>query len=335
MSILSNYDSFDNEMQHLKGIVLEATRATRIMHSEKVQTLWSGYGEIKRYFLEGGTYPSVIVKHIRWPEESNHPRGWNTAISHQRKLKSYQVETNWYRHFASQTDSSCKVPQVLDVKGDSNEVVLMMEDLNPSGYHIRLTPKEVSLEDVKNCLTWLANFHATFMESVPEGLWPIGTYWHLETRPDEWKKMENEELKAAASKIDSKLNQAQFQTLVHGDAKLANFCFSADDRVAAVDFQYVGRGCGMKDVAYLISSCFDDETSAIYEEELLSHYFSSLSESWDTAIDFQSVKEEWLILYPYAWADFYRFLDGWSPGHWKMHGYSEKLTQQVLNDLSS
>ena len=81
-------------MKWIEEYVLSATGATAINNKQSVQTLWSGYGEIKRYFLKGGTQPSVIVKHIQLPENSHHPRGWNTEISHQRKLKSYQLETN-------------------------------------------------------------------------------------------------------------------------------------------------------------------------------------------------------------------------------------------------
>jgi len=313
--------------------ILKTTAASAILSSESVQTLWSGYGEIKRYELEGGQYPSVIVKHIQWNDAGEHPRGWNTDISHQRKLKSYQVERQWYQHYAHRTNSDCKVPECYHAIEAGDELLLIMEDLDASGYHLRLDPDAVTISDAKNCLSWMAHFHARFMGVTPEGLWPVGTYWHLDTRPDELEKMTNISLKKAAEGIDEKLYKAKYQTLVHGDAKLANFCFSEKDAVAAVDFQYVGKGCGMKDVAYLISSCFDEETCEKYADELLSYYFKMLEVALDKSADIQLIKKEWSELYHYAWADFYRFLDGWSPGHWKMHGYSKRITEQVIKAL--
>lgn len=321
-------------MLELNKEILITSGASAIVRTQSVQTLWSGYGEIKRYFLDGGKYPSVIAKHIQLPDGSQHPRGWNTPLSHQRKLKSYQVERSWYQEFARHTDNLCRIPHSYRTVAEGNELLLIMEDLNASGYHIRLDPDEVTLEDAKSCLTWLAHFHAKFMGAAHQGLWPVGTYWHLDTRPDEWGRMEDVSLKHAAKAIDDRLKNAKYQTLVHGDAKLANFCFSETGPVAAVDFQYVGRGCGVKDVAYFISSCFDEEDCEKHEGELLNHYFQQLETALDNSDDYQEINEEWRRLYPYAWADFYRFLDGWSPGHWKMHDYSKRLTEQVIDELN-
>jgi aminoglycoside phosphotransferase (APT) family kinase protein len=321
-------------MPPIASQILRCTDATAIRNIVHVQTLWSGYGSIKRYILEGGKYPSVIVKHIELPESGKHPRGWNTDLSHRRKIKSYAVESYWYEHYARLTGAACKVPQLLHTEAKGSMRLLIMEDLNTLGFPKRLTPDTVSLATAKNCLTWLARFHAKFMQVPPKGLWEIGTYWHLETRPDEWAKMNHLPLQQAASAIDQRLNEATFQTLVHGDAKLANFCFGPEDQVAAVDFQYVGKGCGIKDVAYFISSCFSEEACENYEDELLRHYFDALELALDSHIDFQSVKKEWTELYNFAWADLYRFLDGWSAGHWKMHGYSERLTRSVLEELN-
>ena len=49
--------------------------------AERVQSLWSGYGEIVRVQLEGAAVPSVIVKRVEPPTEADHPRGWNTDLS--------------------------------------------------------------------------------------------------------------------------------------------------------------------------------------------------------------------------------------------------------------
>ncbi len=320
-------------MIHVQELILKLTHATAISHEETVQKLWSDYGVIKRYHLTGGKCPSIIVKHIQLPEKQQHPKGWNTSVSHQRKLQSYQVERHWYQNYAKETSEFCRVPICFEAIEKRNNLLLVLEDLNASGFHLRNNPETITILQAKNCLSWLAHFHAQFMGKAPEGLWPVGTYWHLATRPDEWNQMANLPLKEMAVEIDEHLNQAKFQTLVHGDAKLANFCFSEQDEVAAVDFQYVGRGCGMKDVAYFISSCFEEEACAQNESELLQHYFNQLEVAMANDVDFPDLKEEWSNLYRYAWADFYRFLDGWSPGHWKMHSYSENISQKVIREL--
>jgi thiamine kinase-like enzyme len=133
------------------------------------------------------------------------------------------------------------------------------------------------------------------------------------------------------------LHAGRFHTFVHGDAKLANFCFSEDaTRVAAVDFQYVGGGCGMKDVAYFIGSCLYEDQCEQHEAALLDFYFGALTEALQSrgrVVDPKAIEREWRDLYPVAWTDFHRFMKGWSPGHWKIHSYSERLVQQVLAQL--
>ena len=215
-------------------------------------------------------------------------------------------------------------------------ILLLLEDLNVAGFAERR--RSVTDIEVDACLSWLANFHATFMGDQPEELWTVGTYWHLATRPDELEALDDSRLKAAASELDRRLSDSQFQTFVHGDAKLANFCFSADGTsAAAVDFQYVGGGCGMKDVAYFISSCFDEDECERRESALLDRYFEFLRKALERSsrtIDSRvELEAEWRELYPVAWTDFFRFLQGWSPGHWKAHRYSKRLAAEVLESL--
>ena len=89
------------------------------------------------------------------------------------------------------------------------------------------------------------------------------------------------------------------------------FFEDAGNAVAAVDFQYVGGGCGMKDLAYFVGSCLDEVACESRESEILEVYFGALFKACDRlnkAIDFNALEAEWRQLYPMAWADFYRFL---------------------------
>lgn len=320
-----------------KARILKETNSLELVMLEKIQTLWSNYGAIYRAQLAGGKHSSVIVKLVKLPKKGIHPRGWNTDTSHQRKIRSYDVEINWYKRFGKETNEYCTIPKHFGSWKLPEESVLILEDLDSIGYPKR--KKTVSLQELNICIKWLANFHAVYMQKEAKELWEVGSYWHLDTRWDEWNQMQDHALKDAAVAINDILNQAKYKTIIHGDAKLANFCFSnAGKRVAAVDFQYVGKGCGMKDFAYLLSSCLDEGECAQYENALLKYYFDSLHKALDfhqLTIDFEELKREWFSLYKYAWADFYRFLDGWSPGHWKINSYNKGLKKLVIEELNN
>lgn len=279
----------------------------------------------------------MIAKLIAPPDKSHHPRGWNTDLSHQRKLKSYEVEKAWYRRWNQLCGASCRTPTAFSIATQHGEQLILMEDLDAVGFSVR--KEQLNQRGVLLCLSWLANFHATFMGQQPKGLWKSGTYWHLGTRPDEFKAMGSGKLKNKAKSIDEALNQCTFQTFVHGDAKVANFCLSRNLKsVAAVDFQYVGGGCGMKDVAYFLGSCLSAAQLEKSANEFLNYYFKQLEAALkerNSDISFPAVKAEWRRLFPYAWADFHRFLMGWMPGHWKINRFSEQMVEQVISELRS
>jgi len=322
-------------MKNVKDFILSVTKASNCEEVEVIQSLWSGYGKIARYQLTGVEAKTVIVKHIIFPTETNHPRGWNTNNSHIRKVKSYQVETVFYENYNSICTHECKTPKLLGSTTVGEEQVIILEDLDAAGFPIRKSV--LTFDQVKVCLKWLANFHATFLNVKPDNLWEVGTYWHLETRPDEFAEMNASPLKQAASAIDDLLNNCKHQTFVHGDAKVANFCFSEDmTKVAALDFQYVGGGCGMKDVVYLMGSCLLENECKNFEKELLVHYFNQLENALSKNskhLNFNQLKTEWSFLFPIAWADFERFLMGWMPTHQKINGYSKLKVEEALKQI--
>lgn len=306
----------------------------KILNIDKIQSLWSDYGGIYRLRLNDAKIPSIIVKCITLSENGNHPRGWATNLSHQRKIKSYQIENHWYENYASSLPESVKVPDLLYSENRPPVQVLVMEDLSICYPTLK---QYCTLNEAKTVIKWLAQFHAHFVNSTAEGLWATGSYWHLETRPDEWNAMKDSPLKRRAKDLDHALSQAKFQTIIHGDAKVANFCFGQNDKVAAVDFQYVGKGVGVKDLAYFIGSCFTDEECELYENELLNYYFDELR----NALHKKSFKEagdlekEWRELYPVAWADFNRFLLGWLPNHQKLHAHALSKNKIALDYLDA
>ncbi len=283
------------------AFVREVTRARGISHFERVQSLWGGYGELLRVHLERATLASVIVKWVTAPHEL---RSGADRVSDARKRRSYEVETEFYASHAARGEPSCRVPRRIGHRLVGDECILVLEDLGTAGYTRReRNPTGASLEA---CLAWLASFHATFVGKAPGGLWPVGTYWHLDTRQQELERMQNAGLKARAHELDHALSSAHYRTFVHGDAKPDNFCFTADGRaVAAVDFQYVGGGVGVKDVAYLL-----DGLSPRDEARALETYFAELRVRLEEDVA-APLEREWRTLYPMARDDFHRFLDGW------------------------
>lgn len=311
----------------LTALIAEASAAAAVRRVERIQSLWSGYGELFRAHLEGARDPSVIVKWVKPPEA---PRGGE--ISDARKRRSYEVETSFYRDYGALTSDACRVPAFVASRVSGGERILILEDLDAAGFRARrqvATPSEMDA-----CLAWLASFHATFLGTEPEGLWEVGTYWHLATRPDELAAMDDDELRQAAPLLDRELAACTYKTLVHGDAKLANFCFSpSTPAVAAVDFQYTGAGCGMRDVAYLLGRNFESDAA---EQRHLDHYFRLLRAELTkrgARVDLEALEAEWRPLYPIALADYYRFLAGWAKPRWEGDARGQRLVREVLRGL--
>lgn len=286
-------------MDQLLPWIAELCGAERARRGKRIQSLWGGYGELWRIELGGADVPSVVVKWVKPPAAAARA----SERSHRRKCRSYQIETTFYRSHASRCDDTCRVAALRGSRSDSSEWLLVLEDLDASGFPER--KRAPNANELDACLAWLAAFHARFVGVAAEGLWKTGTYWHLATRPDELAAVADPALRAAAPGWDRTLSAATFQTLVHGDAKPANFCFAPRGRgVAAVDFQYVGGGCGMKDVAYLLHG----ESS---ERRHLDAYFTHLRAALTPEHDFVALEREWRALYPVAQSDFARFLAGW------------------------
>lgn len=286
--------------------IANALGARRARKRERIQSLWSGYGELFRVELDGGPHRTAVVKWVRPPASAS------SDVGNARKLRSYTVERAFYESYAPRCDETCRVAALLASRiGERGEQMFVLEDLDAAGFDGRTD--EGSDAQLDRALAWLGSFHARFLGDAATGLWPTGTYWHLETRRDELAAIADRELRDAAESLAARLGGARFQTIVHGDAKDANFCFGAAG-VAAVDFQYPGRAPGIVDVAYLLYGRADEPSDSI-DHRRLDRYFAHLRSALGDGAD--AIEAEWRALYVAARLDFCRFLAGWRPSMWR------------------
>ena len=306
-----------------------------------------------------------MVKHVAAPRSSK-----NTQLSFgdRRKADSYQVEANFYENLAPRLLENeilgCPIPTPYLVQRDAgkskNEIVICMSYVDNSN------AKDVVSDDdeaVQAMLSWLAAFHAAYWGSaavdaiVDEiGLQKQGTYWHLETRPDEHAAMSNSgwqgRLKRAAKAIDDQLKRNDsMQCLIHGDAKDANVLYNRvvgvnnekKLQVTMVDFQYCGKGPPTKDLAYYFISSVSPEN----EDQAVEFYLQQLTQNLAAkaaaaAADDSSATgsappppptmHELKASMDLAYCDFYRFMCGW--GFWGAGGKDgQERVQRILDRL--
>ncbi len=306
--------------------LLRQSGARSITGTTLIQSLWGGYGQLLRVNLTGGPFESVILKRMVPPDRAR-------DIGDQRKRRSYQVEQAWYLGRSKECDDGCRVAKCLGTQQLKNSSLLLLEDLNCAGFFPMRPPNR---DQIGSMLCWLACFHARFFQERPAELWKQGGYWHLDTRPSEYANMPSGILKEKAAAIDRKLKNARYQTILHGDPKPANFCWNARGDAAAVDFQYVGAGCGIRDVAYVLDCWLEESGKPSQADEWLELYFTTLKTSLKRHhnADCEEIESEWRQLFPVAWADFSRFLQGWGNSG-QLGRYSQQQLNQALTILEA
>ncbi len=295
-----------------------------------IQSLWAGHGHLYRAKATGSGVNSIIIKEIKFSSNQNHKYNKDSLFAQERKKQSYKNELLWYKSLENQNNKFL-TPKYITSEETENGIILILEDLKPKGFFPIESP---SLNIINSILAWLASLHAKYLNLPDPSFLTRGNYWNLPTRPDEFEALSDIN-KNYAIEIDSALTNANYQTLIHGDAKLANF-LSSGKYIAGVDFQYVGTGIGTQDLMYFLSS-IGDENLPRNEESYLHTYFNYLENSLKiyhpSFQKFSSLKKEWETLYLYAWADFYRFLLGWNPHHYKVDEFSLKKYEYICKIL--
>lgn len=93
----------------------------------------------------------------------------------------------------------------------------------------------------------------------------------------------------------------------------------------------------MRDLAYLLDCHLDDAIDDSSTAPLLEAYFrtfrTSLSAAHAPLAD--EIEAEWRALFPVAWLDFQRFLQGWSPAYARPSARLARRIQEQLGRLGS
>lgn len=239
----------------------------------------------------------------------------------------------FYQQAAPLLENSCRVARCHGTKTVGEGYLLLFEDLDEAGFRGCHRPGP---EQTRAGLRWLANFHARFLDREIPGTWEQGGYWHLETRRSEWESMPAGSLKEMAGALDRCLRAARYQTLMHGDPKPPNFTWHASEGAAAVDFQYCGRGCGIRDVALFIDRCVGRGNCARLAASWLEVYFEFLGDAMEQngqGSHSGALTKEWRALFPVAWSDYCRFALGWGSSK-TLDPYSLRQVELAAEHLS-
>jgi hypothetical protein len=347
-----------DELESLLESLLPGTRISRSTH---LSELWAGYGHIYRLTLSPSPSrdATCIVKTICPPPSARDEQD----EGHIRKMLSYRIEANFYRDFSARLvspDDGCHIPTLHAASSSDHEAqTLVLEDLA-----IRfpvLAERRGTLNDAQlnKALQWLASFHARSWNTQSDsfcppplqaetwsgrGLWQQGGYHYLATRRDElsnidarsrWGQLGLHAHSDLPTVVDWCLNNPTDRSrlcLIHGDVKAANMAFSRDTRhMAMYDFQYVGVGLGVQDLAkFLTTSIPSHHLANRGEEALLRTYHRALLDRLPKGAqyDFDDFMHDWQLALV-AWV---RFLAGWSGGFWGNVDWLTSRVEAILTD---
>ena len=230
-------------------------------------------------------------------------------------MRLYEIETSWYREVAKSCTVRCPAHFYAEMGPTAQEFILLLEDMAPAVQPDQMTgasPDAVakilseaarlhkfrwqdrSLDDI----AWL-NYGTGNQDFVKEFLPAVYPKWRARyaTRIDAGILDMGAELVARFDKY-SEPNPALGAppaTITHGDMRLDNMLFfDTSGRACLVDWQTVGVGAPMTDVAYCIStSLADPQERRDSEQQLVREYLAALGGAITDTYSFEQAWQEY------------------------------------------
>lgn len=250
---------------------------THVKNVTVIQSLWAGYGKLYRCQADGA---HLVVKHFAPPRHAE-----DDSEDHLRKLRSYEVESAFYEKLSDKMiERGCIVPELVACIHDGSSIAIVMRDLEEQhgSFNVR-RGNCMNMEEAKRLLSYMARFHSVnWMHERVDGLWPEGCFWQLGTRMDELEYLDRSWERYGldrdmALRIHELVTSLPHRTVLHGDAKAANFFWFSGGEVGGYDLQYCGGGSPCRDLAYTLGCSMQERLIERHETELLRHYHDELT----------------------------------------------------------
>lgn len=257
-----------------------------------------------RATLSGAGCPESVVVKL----QALAPEAIQTAAA----LGLYRREVNFFEELRA--ESPIRVPEChhSEIDDDGAAFVIVMEDFG--GNRLLDQVEGMELADLERAVEQLADWHATWWNKV-DGFadrWlavPLGTPVYPAVLPglfaEGWEKLAAEapHVLEPFAEIGPKFGDALGgllqqldaapNTLLHGDYRADNLMFDAEGNVLLLDFQILGTGSAVYDLAYLITQSPDAALASEHEQRLF--------EMWKTRLIDLGVPTEDLAR---AWDDY-------------------------------
>ncbi|CAE7942407.1 echs1 [Symbiodinium necroappetens] len=300
--------------------------ATKV-RSRCLQGLWSGLGNVYEIECELNGHPAgAIVKLIDWRDASG---PWL-----RRELKTYEVEALFYQTYAQRLRAlgAC-CPELLLLDRSDRALTLAISRLRGEAVR-KLSPAATD-----QALQWLARLHAEFWgvraeAAVAAGLHDVGCFWSLDNCRDQLSNLPQDgfgqRLLLAADAVDERL-KLEPQSICHGDCKDHNMCLH-DGIIGMFDFQWTGKACVGKDIAYCLI-CASGQLTSADEASYLATYHRALSEQLSMRQEPAPTLEQVAACYRLALLDLARWMAGCPYGWWGHGRVLKHAAEKVLRTL--
>ncbi|HTK17073.1 MAG TPA: phosphotransferase [Acidimicrobiia bacterium] len=244
-------------------------------------------GQLFRLELDGPDGARTVVAKMAAPT----PEGRFVATV----LNMYGREASFYEQLSARTAIGHPMCFHSEHDPQTQDAVLLLEDVSPRG-RVLDQLKGCSVKEARPAIRTLANLHASFWDDstlddagwllrLADDPYPGAVGFAYETAWPRVQEFFPEQMTPAvqafgdryASQIPALFGKLSEPPLVlaHGDWRLDNLFFTADD-VIAVDWQLIDRSVGPRDLAYFATQSANVPDRAGYEE-LFATYIGDLA----------------------------------------------------------